>query len=133
MKCLLMKSQLLPYFFLQQGCACTLVNSWACGLWAHFNTCIALTHPWSYNSSIFQNYTSFKSNITSFLHTLGVTNISESNFKLALSKLHSVELHFPLPLVKCSHRRVSLLHHEMHWSIHKSYSFHILENPLLHP
>ena len=69
-------------YFLQQDCACFLIKSWVLWVMAHFNTCITLTHPWSYYCSIFQHYISFKSNTTSFLPTLGVTIITETKLQL---------------------------------------------------
>ena len=68
--------------FLQQDCACFLIKSWVLWVMAHFNTCISLTHPWSYYWSIFQHYISFKSNSTSLLHTLGVTIITKTKLQL---------------------------------------------------
>ena len=68
--------------FLQQDCACFLIKSWVLWVMAHFNTCISLTHPWSYYCSIFQHYISFKPSSTSFLHTLGVTIITKTKLQL---------------------------------------------------
>ena len=72
-------------------------KSWVLWVMAHFNTCISLTHLWSYYCSIFQNYISFKSNSTSFLHTLGVTIITKK------TPTHFVQtplcgIHFPFHL-----------------------------------
>ena len=63
--------------FLHQDCACFLIKSWVLWVRAHFNTCISLTHPWSYYCSIFHHCTTFKYTSTSFFHTLEVTNMSK--------------------------------------------------------
>ena len=62
-------------FLLQQECACFLAGPGACGLWDHLITFIALTHPGVTIAPYYQHYTSFISNSTSSLHTLGVSHI----------------------------------------------------------
>ena len=95
-----------------------IIKSWACGLWAHFNTCTASTRPLSYYCHIFLHYTSLNSNIASFHHTLNVINISSKISKLNLSKLHSVE-YIILSMSQLPSQVTTTL--EMHKFFHRPY------------
>ena len=103
-------------------CLC-LCQIWACGLWVHFSACIVLTHPWSYSCSIFQHYTSFKSNSTSFCHTLGVTIVTKTKLQLICPNSNFIWNNIFLSIGQLFTQ--TSIAKKMHWFIHNSYSLHI--------